>query len=114
MNAGRYDQRVYVERPSRGRDQYGEPVIASWELVAAVWAQVIVPTAHDASKEVAAAGRPATERICTFRLRWPLDVREGDRIVWADEAYGIEGLSVDRRAGQVIVFGRFLSGSDGR
>lgn len=114
LNPGRYDQLVTIERAMRSRNEYGEDAIDAWAIVAEVWAHVILPNARDLSKEVASAGRPATDRTCTFKLRRPADVEEGDRIVWEGEAYGVEGFFADRRRGELTVTGRFLSGTDGR
>ena len=114
VSAGRYDSLVRIERATRARNEFGEEAIASWELVAEIWAQTILPNAAALSREIAANGQAATERTCTFRLRWPLDLRQGDRIFYEGEAYGIEGFYPDRRAGELIATGRFLSGTDGR
>lgn len=39
MNAGNLDQRINIERHSTGTDALGQPV-ETWELVAAVWANI--------------------------------------------------------------------------
>ena len=39
MNSGNLDQRINIERHSTGTDALGQPV-ETWELVAAVWANI--------------------------------------------------------------------------
>ncbi len=111
---GRFREVVRIERPARTRDGFGAEAITDWILVDEVFAEVLQPTSPDRSHEVASAGRPATERLIQFRLRTPVDVREGDRMIWLDEAYGVEGSLRDPAKAEIVVTGRFLSGTDGR
>lgn len=114
VSPGRFRESVTIERPTRARNSFGESEITAWVLVAIVWAEVLAPTSPDRAHEVASAGRPAQERLLQFRLRAPLDLRDGDRLIWNGEHYGIEGTLPDPARGELLATGRFLSGTDGR
>lgn len=115
INPGRFDELVTLQRPARARNEYGEAETASWvDVETDLFAEVLAPTGRDFAREIASGARAAGERVCTFRLRWPLDVRDQDRLLWMGEPYGVEGFVIDRRAGEILVRGVFRAGTDGR
>lgn len=40
LQPGDLNRRIRIERPTTGTDDYGQPLPAGWELVAACWANV--------------------------------------------------------------------------
>ncbi len=114
LSAGRFDQIVRVERPTRTRNEFGEEELTEWTLIAEAWARVEVQASSDRMHEIASGARAALERYATFTLRAGLDVRPGDRLIWNGEAYGVDGLASQPRHPEMIVAGRYMAGTDGR
>jgi head-tail adaptor len=115
LNPGAFDELVSIQKPVVAENEFGESEKTGWvDVETDIFAAVTYPNPNALAKEIAIAGRQAMERVCTFRLRWPLEIGEGYRVLWNDEAYAAEGIAVDRCEGIVTVTGIFRSGSDGR
>lgn len=112
--SGRFRELVAIERPRRVRNQFNESEIEGWDLVAHVFAEIAQPTSPDRAHEVDSASRPASERLLQFKLRLPVDLQDSDRFDWNGDKFGIEGRLPDPSRGEMLVTGRFLSGTDGR
>lgn len=111
MNAGNFDQVLGVYRPVLVRNTLGEMEAAAPDFCGEIWAKAINPTSTPQQREIAVAGRAAAERIVTFIVRDGEDIAEGDSVEWHDERYAIEGLSTDRRRGEITFQARYLSGT---
>lgn len=94
MRAGQRSERVEIQRPADGQDDYGQPTVG-WVSVRPVWANIL----HRSGIEAIRADAPTS--IVQASVRIPLLAAEGVttamRVLCADgTAYGIKAILPDR------------------
>ena len=84
---GELDQLIAVEREQAASDGYGGNTV-SWVPLGEVWAHVRPLS----GREVTDYQRVNAEARYLFVIRWPIDIKESDSIVWEGERYNIRAL----------------------
>ncbi len=92
MNAGNLDQRINIERHSTGTDALGQPV-ETWELVAAVWANV----RHLSGVSAIKAGADVSVVQASIRIRHRAGIDAGMRVTHAGAHYDVQAVLPDGR-----------------
>lgn len=84
---GELDQLITFERQSITPDGLGGGDL-SWTLLGQVWAHV----RPRSGREITDFERVNDHAVYLFVIRWPIDIREDDRILWEGDYYNIRAL----------------------
>ena len=91
MSAGKYDQRIRLERAIRVDDGFTSAGAATWQPIATVWAEAV--PVRDGEK--IAAGQVIATSMYRFKVRHSskvADLGPADRIVFKGRVYDIAGI----------------------
>lgn len=82
MPAGKYNQRVTLQRQAITRDSAGGQVI-TWVTVGTYWAEVRTFVATE--RYIAGAEQQQAKSVHQVQMRWREDVSVTDRVLWRGE-----------------------------
>ena len=84
MDAGKFDQRVTIQRRVTTQDEYGQEVV-EWADLAHPWAQA----APQRGREYVAAGQAQAEVPVIFRIWWRAGIDQTMRVLWRGQPHDI-------------------------
>ncbi len=109
VSAGKLDQPIRIERAVTAANDFGEPAIVGWALLAQVWAHVITAK----GREIVAGGRDTETNVVAFRIRDGVEFTNADRIVWGGQVFNVIAVNPMPREGELMVEARQVEGASG-
>lgn len=96
LAAGRFRNRITINRRAAGADAYGQPA-QGWVAHATLWADCKPPTGASAAGNVS-ADRQIAPATYSYRVRWRTDLLPGMQLVDGGRAFSILSVLPDLAA----------------